>query len=267
MADEMRDFAEAFGLGVPESEDPTDDIDEDTSEEETEDIDTEETEDVDEEQSDEEEPESEEQPDSVDNSQKSRSDAQMNYKFAQLRSQNRELTKVLQSVGSILGLDKNASGVDLINGVKQAVLQQQAKDQGIPIETLEKISQLENLVEENNRIKLEKDTTQAFNELIEEFDLSPSQVQDFTTHLIDSNLNPLEGKDVDLKAEYLKLHWQDMLQAAKDSAVESENKRREKVKNHAGGGVPDKKGGISKDGDYEISTVADLESFLSKQSL
>lgn len=261
MAEEMRDFAAAFGLDYSDSEEPTDEPTEDIEEEETDEVvDEEESEEPEEEEEGEEEPEPEEP-------QKPKADAKMNYKFAQLRQQNKELTNVLKDVGSILGLENVSDSSAIVEAVKQAVLEQKAKNQGIPVETLQKITQLENLVEENNRIKLEKDTTQSFQELIDEFSLSTDQINEFTQYLIENDLNPLEGKAVDIKAEYLKLHWAEMLTAAKDSAVQAENERREKAKNHAGGAAPSKKGGLDNKEGYEISSMADLDAFLKKQTL
>ena len=264
MEDSMREFAEVFGLDSTESEEQLEDENvEGTDEaEETED-DSEETV----EESDESE-ESEEEEDSDSNEEASnKSRSQQNFAFAKLRSENKELNKVLRDVGQILGLDSGADSSKILDGVKQAVLQQKAKDQGVPVETLQKIAELENLVEENRRIKLEKDTSERFTELIDEFNLSEEQVNAFTSYLIENNLNPLEGIPVDLKAEYLKLHWSEMLKAAKDEAVQSEVKRREKAAKHSGGGVPSKKGDASNPGDYEISSVKELDAFFNKRDL
>lgn len=270
MAEEMKDFAEAFGLDYSdglEEQEQVDDQDSIEQETEVEDLDSDESNNDENEESEGEE-QSEEEPGVEQEPQESRAASQSNYKFAQLRMRNKELTNVLKQVGEILGLDVNTNNNDaIVDGVKQAVLQQQAKNQGIPVETLQKITQLEHLVEENERIKLEKNTSESFTELIDEFNLSGEQLNEFTNYLIQNDMNPLEGKQVDIKGEYLKLHWSDMLQAAKDEAVASEQSRREKATNHSGSGVPDKKGDVSKQGDYQISSVAELNDFLGKQNL
>lgn len=263
MADEMREFAEAFGLDAPVEEETDSETEEEVEDEQVD----EETEEESEDESEDSEEEESEEEESEEESKETKSKAQANYAFAQLRQQNKQLTSVLRDVGKLLGLDSNADNNAIVEGVKQAVLQQNAKNQGVPVETLEKISQLESLVEENERIKLEKQTSDDFTDLIEEFDLDADALNEFTQYLIDNDLNPLEGKVVDLKAEYLKLHWAEMLEAARDEALESDQKRREKAKNHSGGGAPEKKGDVSKDGDYAISSMADLNDFLSKQNL
>lgn len=263
MADEMREFAEAFGLEPPEPEEPETPVEDEPGEPE----DPEEEPEDGEENPEGEEDEPEEDGESGEQPKGTRAKAQANYAFAQLRQQNKQLTNVLRDVGKLLGLDGNAGNDAILEGVRQAVLQQNAKNQGIPVETLEKISQLENLVEENERIKLEKQTSDDFTDLIDEFDLDADQLSEFTQYLIENGLNPLDGKAVDLKAEYLKLHWAEMLESARDEAIESDQKRREKAKNHSGGGVPDKKGDVSKDGDYAISSMSELNDFLSKQDL
>lgn len=261
MADDMRDFAEAFGLEPMEPEEPETPV-EDEPEEPGE---PEEPEGGEEDSEGDDDGDSEEEPEEQPKDSKSK--AQANYAFAQLRQQNRQLTNVLRDVGKLLGLDGNAGNEDIVEGVRQAVLQQNAKNQGVPVETLERISQLESLVQENERIKLEKQTSEDFTNLIDEFSLTAEQLNEFTQYLIENDKNPLEGKAVDLKAEYLKLHWAEMLESARDEAVESDQKRREKAKNHSGGGVPDKKGDVSKEGDYAISSMSELNDFLSKQDL
>ena len=270
MADEMRELGEVFGLDPIDEAEPDETEEEDIPEEdegeaeeqEDEEDETEEDESDDEESDD----ESEEEPDKK-SKPKDKKKAQQNFKFAEMRQQNKKQTELLKRLGKAIGLDEGTD-VDTISAkVEEMLLERQAKETNIPVETLQRINQLESLVQENQQIKLEKETTEAFTSLIERYDLDEDEVNAFTQYLIDNDKNPLDGKPVDLEAEYLKLHYEDLVKAAVDEALSSENQRKEKAKKHAAGKVSEKKGDISKDGDYQIDSVRELNDFLSDKDL
>lgn len=266
MADEMRELGEVFGLDPIDEAEPDETEEEDLSEENQDEAEEQEDEEDGTEEDESEEDESEEEPDKKSKG-KDKKTAQQNFKFAEMRQQNKRQTELLKRLGKAIGLD-DGTDVDTISAkVEEMLLERQAKETNIPVETLQRINQLESLVQENQQIKLEKETTEAFTSLIERYDLDEDEVNAFTQYLIDNDKNPLDGKSVDLEAEYLKLHYEDLVKAAVDEALSSENQRKEKAKKHAAGKVSEKKGGISKDGEYQIDSVRELNDFLSDKDL
>jgi len=74
----------------------------------------------------------------------------------------------------------------------------------------------------------------------------------------------LEHPNVDIEAEYLKLHYDEMVKAAVDEALNKEKERKDKVKDKAASATPDGKGDPS---DEKINTVADLDKLFNSMDL
>ncbi len=262
--EELRDFEDAFGISSEEPEES--ETEEETEETETteDQDDTEESEDSESEEETEEEEEQPEEPKPA-----AKKGNKQNHAFAELRNQNKKQNTVLREIGKLLGLSSDVSIDEISDKVAEALIAKESKDKGIPVETLQEIRELRNIAEENKQIKLEREVTEAFTDLVEKYNLSQEQLLEFTDYLAENNMNPLTG-ELDTKyigPVYQQLHSEDLIKAAVDKALAADKERREKAKSKSASGVPAKKGDVDtgKAGDYEIDSINALDSFLAKQ--
>lgn len=159
--------------------------------------------------------------------------SKQNYAFAQQRQQLKARENLIKDLGKLVGME-GSSVDDIADKIKESLLKKQAKEQNVSVDLLRRLERAEAIIQDNEKLKLERDVQNAFADLIEEHDLSKEQIDEFTQYLIANDKNPMEGKEVDLKAEYLKLHWKDMLASEVTKAVEKEKARQEKVAKKAG---------------------------------
>lgn len=186
--------------------------------------------------------------------------SKQNHAFAELRTQNKKQAQILKSLGQAIGLDPNTSVDEVADKVKDILLQKQSKETNIPVETLREIEELKSLAQENKQIKLEQRTQMAFTDLAEKYKLSSEDLVAFANHLSANGKNPLDGVEVDMESEYLKLHFEDIVQARVDAALKAEQDRKQKVDEHAGSTPPGKAGGDSGSED-KINSVSDLDRY------
>ena len=250
-------FEELFGSSSEESEveetvEETEQVEDSEDVEEAEDT-TEETEEEQEEEKPEETPE---------DKQKSR----QNYEFARLRTENKKQANLLKSLGKAIGLDPKATAEEVADKVTEILLQKEAKEKNIPVEIMQRLQELENIAAENTRVKIENKTQKAFTDLAEKYNLNTEALTSFANELAENGKNPLDGVEVDIEAEYIKLHHADIVKAAVDAALNEETQRKKKVDEHAGSKVP----GSSTDpgdGEKKIESVADLDKYFSSLDL
>ena len=185
--------------------------------------------------------------------------SKQNFAFAQMRQRNKELENSLKGLGTLIGLE-NASVPEIEQKLKDVLLEKQSKESGVPKEILERLDRAEGLIAENDRIKQENNVKNAFSALIEKYGLDAEQVQDFTKYLTENGLNPMSDKTVDIEAQYLKLHFKDLMDNAVQAALDKESARKNKVDTHSTEGVPS---GKNEDGEeHRITSVAEFDKFL-----
>lgn len=181
--------------------------------------------------------------------------------FYTLRQQVKERDKILKSIGSVIGLDDNASSEELISAIQNILVQKEAKDQGVPVEYLQRLQALESQVQEAQSIKHEAKLKDELTNLADEFELDGDALTEFVLELDKQGKNPLTNEGVDIKSEYLKLHWKGMLENAKAQAIAGETARKDKVDKKASKTPPAKTGG-DPSGVDEVKTIADLDAML-----
>lgn len=181
--------------------------------------------------------------------------------FYTLRQQVKERDKILKSIGSVIGLDDNASSEELISAIQNILVQKEAKDQGVPVEYLQRLQALESQVQEAQSIKHEAKLKDELTNLADEFELDGDALTEFVLELDKQGKNPLTNEGVDIKSEYLKLHWKGMLENAKAQAIAGETARKDKVDKKASKTPPAKVGG-DPSGVDEVKTIADLDAML-----
>lgn len=264
------EFAELFGGAQETDEEPADTEEtDDTAEDET----VEETDDTAEETSDEEEGQDEEDnaDDNVDTeSEPSGKDSvtskqsKQNHAFAELRTQNKQNEQFIRSLGKLVGLDNKSSVDDIKDKIKEVLIAKEAKDNNISIDLARRLDAYESDREELAKVKLEKKVQEDFSDLIDRHNLSDEDVQEFTTHLIEHGKNPMLDQSVDIEAEYLKLHYNDMVESAVQAALAKEEARKKKIDEKAPSPAPK---GAGDKGESKISTVKDLDKLFDEMEL
>lgn len=251
--DILKDFEEMFSQGQEDEDEPENqNYDNEDSEEETEENQDDESE---EDQNDDEGSEDKE------GKEKDNSPSKQAQAFYTLRQQVKERDKILKSIGSVIGLDDNASSEELISAIQNILVQKEAKDQGVPVEFLQRLQALESQVQEAQSIKHEAKLKDELTNLADEFELDGDALTEFVFELDKQGKNPLTNEGVDIKSEYLKLHWKGMLENAKAQAIAGETARKDKVDKKASKTPPAKVGG-DPSGVDEVKTIADLDAML-----
>ena len=249
------EFETLFGDEAEEEEtseeEPTDEPEETEKEDESE-----------EEESKEEETE-EESKEEPDEKSEDKKQAKQNYAFAQQRQQIKAQEKFIKNLGRLIGME-NAKPEDIQNRIQEVLLEKQSKEQNVPVELLQRLERAEAIVQENQEIKLQNAVQNSFTELVEKHNLGPDEVNEFTQYLIENGKNPMEHPEVDIDAEYLKLHYNDMIQNAVQAALNKEKERQDKVKGKASSPAPDGKG---EPDDSKINTVEDLDRMFGSMNL
>lgn len=259
--DIIAEFEELFGNETSEENSEVEETNEDSTEESEDNQETSEEKEEDEDSSEEsEEKEGEEKEGSKEKSPEEKKKARQNFEFARLRTENKKQANLLKNLGKSLGMDPKATPDEIAEKVQEILLQKEAKDKNVPVDLLQRMQELETIAAENSRIKLESETEKAFTNLAEKYNLDSDALTEFAVYLGENGKNPLDGVEVDIESEYIKLHHDDIVQAAVAAALEKESKRQKKVEEHAGtkppGNSTEQSGGTDK-----IETVADLDKY------
>lgn len=209
----------------------------------------------------EQEEESENQPE--EKSKEDKQKAKQNYAFAQQRQQLKEQEAFIKNLGKLIGME-DAKPEEVRNRVQEVLLEKQSKEQNIPVEILQRLQNAEAIIQENQSIKRQNEVQSAFAGLVEKHGLSQDEVEGFTQYLISEGKNPLDNPNIDIHAEYLKLHYNDMIQAAVADALKKEQGRKKKVDEKSTNPVP---GGSGDPEDKKINSVKDLDDLFSSMDL
>lgn len=254
------EFENLFASSAPDEEESADQPEDQISEEE----DPEETEDNPSDGQEGEETPAEDEQKSDETPAEDKKQSKQNYAFAEQRLRIKKQDDFIKNIGKLIGMDDSSSLEDIQEKVKDALLAKEAKEQNIPVDILKRLERAESLIQENDQIKLEKKVTENFADLIEEHNLSKEEVDDFTQYLIDNNKNPMLDSNVDLQAEYLKLHFKDMIASAVQEAVAKEQARQKKVEDSSASGVPKSN---SDKGEKKIDSVKALDDLFASTDL
>lgn len=190
--------------------------------------------------------------------------AKQNHAFAEQRLRIKEDEKFIRDIGKLMGFDNKASLEDIRAKAKEVLIEKEAKDNNVPVEIMQRLDAAEQVIQENNRIKLETKVKEDFSELIDRHNLDEEAVTEFTTYLMDNGKNPMLDPSVDIAAEYLKLHYEDMVQAAVEEAMAKEEARKKKVDEKAASSV--EKSPADKE-DSKITSVKDLDDLFANTDL
>jgi hypothetical protein len=259
------EFETLFGGSEGSDETETEETEtEETTEEETTEDTTDTTETESDESEEEEEDASKDESEAHKETKSSSQQAKQNHAFAEQRLQIKQQEQFIRSIGKLIGFDEKASINDIQDKIKEVLVEKEAKDNNISVELAQKLNWAEEMAQENERIKLEKKVQEDFSELIDKHNLDKEAVDEFTNYLIESGKNPMLDSSVDIAAEYLKLHYEDMVQAAVDKALAKEDARQKKVDEKAASSVS--KGNADK-GDTKITSVKELDDLFNSMDI
>lgn len=206
----------------------------------------------------------EESSDNGEPSEDTKKQSKQNYAFAEQRLQIKKNEQFIRSLGKLIGFDEKASVDEIQEKIKDALIEKEAKENNISVDLARRLDRAEELIQENDRIKLEKKVHEDFSELIDKHNLDKEQVEEFTSYLMDEGKNPLLDPTVDIESEYLKLHFQDMIDAAVADALAKEEARKKKVEEKAASGAPK---GASEKEEGKVSSVKDLDDLFNSTDL
>lgn len=256
----LSEFEELFGTeDKPDEEETTEEETEETSEDTTE-----ETAEEEEEKAEDEEESSEGAPEDEPPAPKDTKQSKQNYAFAEQRLQIKKNEQFVRNLGKLIGFDEKASVEEIQDKIKEVLIEKTAKENNISVDLAKRLDLAEEVLQENHRIKLEKKVQEDFSELIDKHNLDEAAVNEFTTYLIDNGKNPMLDQNVDLEAEYLKLHFNDMIQAAVSEALSKEAERQKKVEEKSPSGVS--KSPVDK-GEQKINSVKELDDLFANMDL
>ena len=190
---------------------------------------------------------------------------QQNYAFAEMRNKLKAKDTFIEDLAASIGLDSKLSTDEKQAKIKEAILQKQAKESGIPLETLQRLEVLEARDRQYQLTQRQQQTQDAMAGLIEKYDLDNEAVESFVQQLVEDGKNPLEVDGVDLETEYLKLNFQTIVQREIDSAVQAERDRSKKATSKAASAADT--GHNDGASDKKINSVKDLDDLFNGMDL
>lgn len=179
--------------------------------------------------------------------------------FAQMRIQNKQLTDALAKVAQATGLEyKNTD--ELLQKLNEDALSKIAQKQNVPVELLQRMSELEQIQQEFQAQKLEQSAMLGFQSVQTQYGLTNEQLQEFAAELDEADMNPFV-KPVDLLAQYKLIHYDEIVQKQIEAAVQAALAKDSVASKHSS--TPSKATGKPDSTPTEpISTVRGLDALL-----
>ena len=181
-----------------------------------------------------------------------------------MRVENSTYKNTLKNVANILGISDVTDPVAMAEAIQAKALEAQAKKDNVPLETLQRLSRLEQLEQEMTQEKLKSQAVSGFEQVAKQFQLSEAEVISFGQELMQLGINPLE-QSVDLVATYRELHWEALMAAAIEKGRQEEAARAAKAGQHSS--EPGAAVGGTPGAQDKVNTVKDLDNFFNGLNL
>lgn len=185
-------------------------------------------------------------------------DDKRNYAFGQMRTQITQLTDLLGRVAKANGVEYTDSK-DLIAKLTDDTIQKMAQKQNVPVELLREVETLRQDSAAFKAQQLRDAAAIGFQNVMNTYGLTQDQLKQFAVELDQQGKNPF-NQPVDLMREYKMMHYDDILQAAVQKAVE-EALKKDSAANQSST-TPGQQQGGNGGGDQKITTVAGLSALL-----
>jgi hypothetical protein len=199
-----------------------------------------------------------------DNAQPQQTPNRANAAFAQMRSENTALKRIVNDIAGVLGIDTNTPQAQMQAAVQDAILKAQARQQNMDPALLRRITHLEQYKEANEKQALTNRALMGFQTVKNQFNLTDAEVDDFADQLIMSGVNPFV-RELDLVAEYKIRNFDALIAAAEARGKEQEASRAQAVAAHSTqpGTASGKGAGTEPD---KISSVSELTNWFDKNT-
>lgn len=186
-----------------------------------------------------------------------------NAAFAQMRSENTALKKLVGDIAGVLGINPDTPQAQMQHAVQEAILKAQAKQQNLDPAVLQRLNQLEQYKEDNERQSLTNKAYIGFQTVKNQFNLSDKELDSFAEQLMQSGVNPFT-KDVDLVSEYKVRNFDKLIAAAEQRGAAKEAERQQHVAKHSS--QPTKATGVGSNSEPDkITSTTELTSWFDKQ--
>lgn len=185
-----------------------------------------------------------------------------NEAFANLRVRNKQLEETLKGVAALVGIDGNVENETLVPALQAKILENQAKQQNVPVELLQRLQTQEQQLAQFTAQQRQRNIEASFAKIRETYKLDQSQMNKFAEDLIANGLNPFT-QEVDLEAAYRNLHFDDIVKVKVQEAVLAEQARAAAAA--ANGSNPGNQQGNPGQGEIgKVNSVRDLDSWFAQ---
>lgn len=180
------------------------------------------------------------------------------YAFGQMRTQINQLTDLLGRVAKANGVEYSDSK-DLVAKLTDDTIQKMAHKQNVPVELLREVEMLRQDSAAFKAQRLKDAAAVGFQNVMNTYGLTQDQLKAFAVELDQAGKNPF-NQPVDLMSEYKLRHFDDIVKAAADKAVE-EALKKDSAANQSST-TPGQQQGSSGGSDTKITTIAGLSALL-----
>lgn len=148
-----------------------------------------------------------------------------NQAFAQMRTQNKQLSETLKGVAKTLGIENFTDEADLVNQINAKNLAKEAETQKVPVELLSRLHTLEMADQQRVAQQLEQKTAFGFQKLANTYGLDQAALNAWAVELTNNGKNPFVDPNVDVFDEYRLVHYDDIIQMSVQKAITAEQAR------------------------------------------
>ena len=183
-----------------------------------------------------------------------------NQVFAQMRVQNKQYQKTIESLGKLLGANSTDPD-ELLNLVQNKIVSAQARQQGVPEELLRELHALKQESEITKQERLYQQGLQGFQKVKDTYGLNNKEIEEFAAALSQQGINPF-AQTVDMMAQYKQINFEKIVAKEVEKAVQAERERIEHAKSHSVN--PSKKVGAAPDDSDgpKVGSQADFNNWL-----
>ena len=190
------------------------------------------------------------------------SGSKQNQAFAQMRVQNKQLLSTVSRLSQVMGIPPNLTPDQVLPLIEQRLTEIEAQANNIPVDIARRLEEAERQRQEQDQAMLRNNATLAFQKVKDTYGLTQTQLVEFAQQLNTAGKNPYQ-QPVDLVQEYRMLNYDTILENERRKAAQAEIERMKKA--DAQSTTPPKASGPASESPKPISTVTDLNAWLSKQ--
>lgn len=185
--------------------------------------------------------------------------------FAKMRVENTKYERTFKDLLGLLGVDTaNAKVEDLNQLLQDKVLEAKAEKEKVPMELLKKLDILEQDRQSRELADVRTQALVGFQKVKDRFGLDDEGLKDFAVELRADGVDPFVTRNIDLESVYIKKHFEDLLKAAEQKGIQSEQARAAKAGNSSTPNLKKGKEDTAVD-DQKVNTIAELSKWFSEQ--